>query len=264
MQVHINGGGNYVGTVFAFNRFNDGAVCDLGIGNKPNGLFGLGTDWSYAQNANSYSVRNMKVYVSDADSSSGPGGLESTIGDADGYELVYELDIPTTPAYGAAPPQYTVDNSQSIADFSFTRVAYLLELDDKYVWASMGTFTDDASQIGVPCKHNQCGDGHSTSVYNQLVGNVNVVSNVPGLTGNGYVGNIEVSEEWFYIHVYLRYVLSSLTGMKRHIHIFHTSFGPTIIIQATHWVSLEPQVQHLIGEIVHRSAMDHSGVCKFT
>ncbi len=58
------------------------------------------------------------------------------------------------------------------------------------------------------------------------------------------------------------FTISSLTGMKRHI--FHTSFGPTIIFQATHWVSLEPQVQHLIGEIVQRSGMDHSGVCKFT
>jgi hypothetical protein len=194
MQVHINGGGNnYVGTVFAFNHFNDGYVSDLGIGNKPGNLSGLGTDWSYTQNANSYSVRNMKVYVSDA--SSGHGGLESTISDADGYQLVYELDIPTTPTYGATPPQYTVDKSLSIPDFSFTRVAYLLELNDKYVWVSMGTFTDDASQIGVPCLHTLCGDGHSGSVFKQLVGNVNVVSNVPGLTGNNYVGNIEVSEE---------------------------------------------------------------------
>ncbi len=193
MQVHINGGGNYVGTVFAFNRFNDGFVADLGIGNKPDNIFGLGPDWSYTQNANSYSVRNMKVYVSDAPS--GGGGLESTISDADGYQLVYELDIPTNPAYALAPPQYTVDNSQSIPDFSFTRVAYLLELDDKYAWASMGTFSADASQIGVPCMHSQCGDGQSRSVFNQLVGNVNVVSNVPGLTGNNYVGNIEVSEE---------------------------------------------------------------------
>merc|ERR1712127_247838 len=64
MQVHINGGGSYVGTVFAFNRFNDGAVSDLGIGNKPGTVGGLGPDWSLAQNAGSYSVRKMKVYAS--------------------------------------------------------------------------------------------------------------------------------------------------------------------------------------------------------
>lgn len=55
----------------------------------------------------------------------------------------------------------------------------------------MRTFTGDASHIGVPCLHPLCGDGHLGSVFNQLVGNVNVVSNVPGLTGNDYVGNIE-------------------------------------------------------------------------
>lgn len=188
MQIHINGGGTYVGTVFAFNRFNDGAVSDLGIGNKPGSVFGLGPDWSLAQNANSYSVRNMKVYVADEPVES---TLETTISDAAGYQLVYELDIPTNPAYSGAPPNYSVDNSQSIPDWSFARVAYLLELDDKYVWVSMGTFTDDASQIGVPCMHPLCGDGHLKSVFAQMVGSVNVVSNVPGLSGNGYTGNVE-------------------------------------------------------------------------
>ena len=188
MQVHINGGGNYVGTVFAFNRFNDGAVSDLGIGNMPSTVGGLGPDWSLAQNAASYSVRKMKVYASDM---SQEHTLESTISDATGYNLVYELDIPIQPAYAIAPPSYTVDNSDSIPDLSFSRVAYLLELDDNYVWVSMGTFTDDASQIGVPCLHPLCGDSHLPSVFQQLVGNVNVVSNVDGLSGNSYVGNVE-------------------------------------------------------------------------
>jgi hypothetical protein len=189
MQIHINGGGSYFGTVFAFNHFNDGVISDLGIGNKPGNVGGLGPDWSLSQNANSYSVRKMKVYVSDVAQES---TLESTISDAAGFNLVYELeDIPIKPAFALAPPAYTIDNSASIHDLSFSRVAYLLELDDKYVWVSMGTFTDDASQIGVPCLHPLCGDGHSHSVFNQLVGNVNVVSNVPGLSGNNYVGNIE-------------------------------------------------------------------------
>ena len=58
-------------------------------------------------------------------------------------------------------------------------------------FAQMGTFTVDARQIGVPCLHPQCGDGHLRSVFSQFVGNVNVVSNVPGISGNNYVGNIE-------------------------------------------------------------------------
>lgn len=188
MQIHINGEGNYVGTVFDFNHFNDGVLSDLGIGNKPGNVAGLGPDWSYAQNAGSYSVRKKKVYVSDVPEEN---TLESTISDAAGYNLVYELDIPTNPAYKNAPPAYSVDNSASIADWSFSRVAYLLELDDKFAWVSMGTFTDDASQIGVPCLHPLCGDGHLKSVFQQTVANVNVVSNVPGLSGNSYVGNVE-------------------------------------------------------------------------
>lgn len=59
-------------------------MSDLVIGNKPGSVGGLGQDWSYTQNANSYYVSNMKVNVSD--SSSGHGGLESTISDADGYQ----------------------------------------------------------------------------------------------------------------------------------------------------------------------------------
>ena len=124
MQIHINGGGDFAGTVFAFNHFNDGSVADLGIGNQ---VGGFGPDWTLAQNANAYSARKMKVYVSGA-------SLESTIGDANGYQLVYELNIPAKPTYKDAKPQYSV---MSIPDQSFTRIAYLLELDTDYVWVSV-------------------------------------------------------------------------------------------------------------------------------
>jgi hypothetical protein len=55
MQIHIPGQ-----TVFAFNRFNDGSVADLGIGNSN---IGLGSDWSMASNAGSYQVRTLKVFT---------------------------------------------------------------------------------------------------------------------------------------------------------------------------------------------------------
>ena len=55
MQIHLPGK-----TVFAFNRFNDGNVADLGIGNSD---VGLGTDWSLAENANSYEVKTLKVFT---------------------------------------------------------------------------------------------------------------------------------------------------------------------------------------------------------
>jgi hypothetical protein len=59
MQVHVNSNGNYQGTIFAFNRFNDGNVADLGIGNAPSFL----RDWSLAGNAGVYSTRRLKVFV---------------------------------------------------------------------------------------------------------------------------------------------------------------------------------------------------------
>jgi len=55
----VNGNGNYQGTIFAFNHFNDGVVADLGIGNASSSI----KDWSVASNANVYSTRRLKVFV---------------------------------------------------------------------------------------------------------------------------------------------------------------------------------------------------------
>ena len=57
MQIHLQLGR----TVFAFNHFNDGRVADLGIGNS--GGIGFGSDWSLAENANSYQGRTLKVFT---------------------------------------------------------------------------------------------------------------------------------------------------------------------------------------------------------
>ncbi len=84
-----------------------------------------------------------------------------------------------------------MDNHQSVS--GFTRIGYYLELDDKYVWVSFDAFTTDGRQIGVPCYHLGCGDGQTRTVIQQMVTNVNVVSNVPGLSGAGLSGNVEVS-----------------------------------------------------------------------
>ena len=118
--------------------------------------------------------------------------MKNLIPDAEGYELVYSLAIPTNPVYRNAKPLYSVDNHQSFS--SFSRIAYYLELDDDYVWVSMDAFTSDARKIGVPCHHLDCNDGQTRTVIQQMVTNVNVVSNKPGLSGSGLSGNVEVSE----------------------------------------------------------------------
>lgn len=266
MQVHVHGSGSHRGTIFAFNRFNDGAVADVGIGNKPNGQ----PDWALSNNANSYGVRKLQVYVAGVSAApptqapvllvtpspskvpsqapskalteapvpapvpmpvaapvtqvtDSPTAVPSStptevlitpsptmaapvtapapptsspvtlaipsIPDSAGFELVYDLDIPTNPNYQFSRPLYSVDNHLDFTDFD--RVAYYLELGSSYVWVSMDKFADDPRKIGVPCKAPSCGDGETPTVIQQMVTNVNVVSNVPGLSGSGYTGNVE-------------------------------------------------------------------------
>ena len=108
----------------------------------------------------------------------------------EGYQLIYSLEIPIEPDYKDSRPQYSVDRHQDV-DTSFSRVAYYLELDDQYVWVSMDAFTIDRSKIGVPCYSLDCGDGVTRTVFQEVVENVNIVSNVPGLDGAGLTGNIE-------------------------------------------------------------------------
>ena len=126
--------------------------------------------------------------------------VKSLIPDANGYDLVYALDIPVSPAYKNAKPLYSVDNHHQVS--GFTRIGYYLELDDKYVWVSFDAFTSDARKIGVPCHNLGCGDGQTRTVIQQMVTNVNVESNVPGLSGTGLSGNVEVS-----LLMFFRYIL---------------------------------------------------------
>lgn len=105
------------------------------------------------------------------------------------FQLTYELNIPTNPTYQTGRPIYSVDKHDAMSDFS--RVAYFLKLNGEYVWVSMDAFTTDSRKIGVPCLSLACGDGNTRTVFQQALTNVNVVSNVPGLSGTGLKGNIE-------------------------------------------------------------------------
>ncbi|MDP6816273.1 MAG: PEP-CTERM sorting domain-containing protein, partial [Alphaproteobacteria bacterium] len=88
-------------------------------------------------------------------------------------------------------PAYGVDNSGTPIAGGINRIAYYLELQQgagarQWVWASMDAFTQNLGQIGVPV----IGTG---AVWQQIVGNMNVESNVGGITtGTGIAtGNIE-------------------------------------------------------------------------
>ena len=114
------------------------------------------------------------------------GASGPTVGPAEtaDYDVVYKLEIPLNSDFNGSVPSYAIDNSATTGPF--TRVAYLLELDGNWVYASMDAFTSDAGQLGVPVIS-------TGAVFQQTVSNMNVASNVGGIvTGNGITtGNIE-------------------------------------------------------------------------
>ncbi len=115
-------------------------------------------------------------------------GYRNHVPESDCYTLVYSLDVPVAANYGGGTITYNLDNTNRLG--SYDRVAYYLELqkpgqDLQYAWASMDAFSSDLGEIGVPVLS-------TGATFQQLVANLNVVSNVPGVVeGEGQNGNIE-------------------------------------------------------------------------
>ncbi len=191
MQIHNTDAGQ---TIFALNHFGtDGVALELGIGNNPTASANSGggqKDWTFTNNAATYSRRVLHVLALPGPTA--PPAVIAKVPEAANYQLVYSLDLPTAGnlVSGSGFTPYTVNNSADIG--AFTRVAYYLELQKtgdaapSYVWTSMDAFTPLASRIGVPTPA-------SGAVFQQVVNNLNVRSNVAGVTeGTGITtGNIE-------------------------------------------------------------------------
>lgn len=118
-------------------------------------------------------------------------GAISQVAEASNYTLAYSLAVPNVASFNFNAIPYTVDNHAGIANGSFSRIAYYLELQRAggqlmYAYVSMDAFTNDASKIGVP-------NASSGAFFQQKVNNMNVFSNVAGITtGTGIgTGNIE-------------------------------------------------------------------------
>ena len=187
MQVHNNSAAQ---TVFAFNRFGqDGQVLDVGIGNNPAPVSN-GVDWTFASNAPSFSRRVLHVLVLPG-ATTDPAVI-TNVPEAANYQLAYSINLPTVGnlVSGTGFTNYTVNNSADVGGFA--RVAYYMELQKtgdpapRFVWTSMDAFTTNAARIGIPTVA-------SGAVFQQMVSNMNVVSNVAGVVnGTGITtGNIE-------------------------------------------------------------------------
>jgi len=72
MQVHNYGAQQ---TIFGYNNWGGGGTTDLGIGNSPTGQ----PDWTFRNNANTYSVRNLKMYVGQVQTDSTPPVVTPTV-----------------------------------------------------------------------------------------------------------------------------------------------------------------------------------------
>ena len=104
---------------------------------------------------------------------------------ASGYQVIYTLDIPLTGNFNASPNFYRFDQRTALC--AFDRIAYYAELKKpdntvQYLWVSMDAFTNSLPAIGVPT-------AASKAVFQQYVTNMDVLSNVAGITnGTGLAG----------------------------------------------------------------------------
>ena len=95
---------------------------------------------------------------------------------AEGYQLVYELNIPARAAFnGVSKVPYVVDRRTQVRGFD--RVAYYLELTEaagqRWVYVSMDAFTHSIHELAIP--H----DRDNPVLFQQAVRNMTVLSNDP-------------------------------------------------------------------------------------
>ena len=185
------GAGTAGETILAYNRYghSDGNPAGVGIGNRPAG----DTDWTFAQNAGTFTTSNLQILVREvaapdlpATLQDAPAQIVANAPEASDYKLVYQLPINNTTFDSS---QYVVNDSALVPDGSFDRVGYYVELEStalgsQFVWVSMDAFNLDADLIGIP--------DTTAAIQQMIVENMNVLSDVASITDiEGTQGNIE-------------------------------------------------------------------------
>ena len=110
---------------------------------------------------------------------------------ANGYQLVYTLDVPLKGNFNAASDFYRYN--QSLATGAFDRVAYYVELvpltgGTQYLWTAMDTFTPYRNQIGVPV-------AAAKAAFQLYVTNMEVKCNVAGVSNGTFATGCNI-EFW--------------------------------------------------------------------
>lgn len=183
-QVHNHGASQ---VIFAYNRWgaNNGND-DVGIGNRP---ATSNTDYTFAQNAATYTVKNLQILVRQR--TTVPYALRRQVPEAATYELVYDLAIPNGQlSYNTNTIPYLFTRTGALPA-GFGRVAYALDLDSKWVYVSVDPFTRQLSQLGVP-SNGPNGNGGTT--FRQFLGHMNVFASAGAGVATGTdigTGNME-------------------------------------------------------------------------
>ena len=120
-----------------------------------------------------------------------PEYIANDVPELNDYELIYHIQIPEVNEWSGNPARikYLVDKSAG-GPSAVDRVAYVMELDEEWVWVSFDTYSGDIKKLGIPTKNI-----HPVAVQ-QKITNMNIYSNVDDedriTTGEGLTGgNIE-------------------------------------------------------------------------
>ena len=177
-------------TVFALNRYNDGAEASLGIGNCSDTNYGL--DWTMNYNSASYATKQLDVFAKPVFSQMSVSDYSAISGEVSNMKLVYKLDCPLQGKYSTNNYQVNNATSSDISGMPLSRVGYYMVMEKAdgsvdYAYTSFDAPTNDLNKVGLPL-------GDATWSFQQTVSNMNVQSNVPGVVnGKGIeTGNIEI------------------------------------------------------------------------
>ncbi|WP_162425753.1 glycine-rich protein [Pontibacter pudoricolor] len=149
-------------------------------------------NWTYTDGAGNKTTQEQTVRVKDIrkpgePSFAAPATIASEVYEAAHYNLAYSLDLPNYANWDdQSQIPYTINNAAALQGKTITRIAYAMELDNKWVWVSMDAFSQDVSKLGIPT---------GVDGFQQKVSNMNVVaSSNSGLTNATGIatGNIEI------------------------------------------------------------------------
>lgn len=135
-----------------------------------------------------------------------PDHILNNVPEAAGYNLVYALDVPNSANWDHQyQVPYTVNNTASLNGDDFGRIAYYMELNDRWVWVSADAFTENINETGIP----------TDVTFTGYLSNMNVFSNEPSIeSGTGITtGNIE-----FWPDCYITGNVHGITGASNSIY----------------------------------------------